>query len=117
MDVPFRLVDVFTERPFAGNQLCVVPETPPGMTGEQMHTVAQEIGFSETTFVTEAGGGRYTMRVFTPTAELPLAGHTTPGTALSPAAAGTIEPEARQTTTMGEAADGAELERGYGWTR
>src|SRR2546423_6954989 len=112
MDVPFRLVDVFTERPFAGNQLCVVPETPPGMTGEQMHTVAQEIGFSETTFVTEAGGGRYTMRIFTPAEELPFAGHPTLGTAFTLATEGTIEPEAIQTTTMGEVPVEVDLERG-----
>ena len=43
MDVRFRLVDVFTESPFAGNQLCVVPETPPELDGETMHTLAREI--------------------------------------------------------------------------
>jgi len=98
MDVPFRLVDVFTERPFAGNQLCVVPETPVGTTSEQMQTIAQEIGFSETTFVTSAGGDRYTMRIFTPPQELPFAGHPTLGTAFVLASEGTIELSAIQTT-------------------
>jgi trans-2,3-dihydro-3-hydroxyanthranilate isomerase len=117
MDVPFRLVDVFTERPFAGNQLCVVPETPAGMTTEQMHTVAQEIGFSETTFVTEAGGDRYAMRIFTPNEELPFAGHPTLGTAFILATDGTIAPEATQTTAIGEVPVEVELERGFAWMR
>jgi trans-2,3-dihydro-3-hydroxyanthranilate isomerase len=117
MDIPFRLVDVFTERPFAGNQLCVVPETPAGLTSEQMQTIAQEIGFSETTFVTEAGGDRYTMRIFTPTQELPFAGHPTLGTAYTLATEGTIEPTAIQTTTVGEVPVEVDLERGFVWMR
>jgi trans-2,3-dihydro-3-hydroxyanthranilate isomerase len=117
MDVPFRLVDVFTERPFAGNQLCVVPETPAGTTTEQMQTIAQEIGFSETTFVTEAGADRYAMRIFTPTQELPFAGHPTLGTAFTLAMEGTIEPNAIQTTTVGEVPVDVELERGFVWMR
>src|SRR5438552_12799449 len=46
-----------------------------------MQAVAREIGFSETTFVTQAGGDRYAMRIFTPAYELPFAGHPTLGTA------------------------------------
>src|SRR5207245_1586897 len=88
MEVPFRLVDVFTDRPLAGNQLCVVPETPPGLKSELMQALAPEIGFSETTFVTEAGGDRYAMRIFTPGMELPFAGHPTVGTAFLLAAEG-----------------------------
>ena len=49
--VPFRLVDVFTPRPLAGNQLCVVPE-PIEIDDATMQAIAKEIGFSETTFVT-----------------------------------------------------------------
>jgi len=66
MEVRFRLLDVFCDRPFAGNQLCVVPEPPADLDDAGMHTIAREIGFSETTFVTEAGGDRYSMRIFTP---------------------------------------------------
>jgi len=53
--IPFRIVDVFTDRPLAGNQLCVIPD-PAELSTEAMQAVAGEIGFSETTFVTEAGG-------------------------------------------------------------
>src|ERR1051325_1875753 len=102
MELSFRLVDVFTERPFAGNQLCVVPETPPELDAATMQAVAQEIGFSETTFVTSAGGDRYAMRIFTPASELPFAGHPTIGTAFTLAAEGRIEPRAIQTCERGE---------------
>ena len=51
MEIAFRLVDVFCERPLEGNQLCVVPG-PLELDAELMHAVAREIGFSETTFVT-----------------------------------------------------------------
>jgi len=80
VNVPFRLVDVFTLRPLSGNQLCVVPE-PIDVDEETMQALAREIGFSETTFVTEAAGDRYAMRIFTPGQELPFAGHPTLGTA------------------------------------
>src|SRR3546814_207219 len=43
-EVPFRLVDVFCERPFAGNQLCVVPE-PVALDDATMQSLAREIGF------------------------------------------------------------------------
>ena len=42
MRVPFQLLDVFAEAPFAGNQLCVVSETPDGLDGETMQTLAHE---------------------------------------------------------------------------
>jgi len=80
MKFPFRLVDVFGERPFSGNQLCVVTDAT-GLDADQMQTIAREIGFSETTFVLAAEGSRYSMRIFTPGGELPFAGHPTLGTA------------------------------------
>ena len=101
MEVRFRLVDVFTEAPFAGNQLCVVTAPPPELDAATMQILAREIGFSETTFVTEAGGGRYSVRIFTPVEELPFAGHPTLGTAATLADEGRIEPEAIQTTIAG----------------
>jgi trans-2,3-dihydro-3-hydroxyanthranilate isomerase len=102
MRIAFRLVDVFTDRPFAGNQLCVVPETPPGLDGRIMQTLAREIGFSETTFVTEAGGDRYSMRIFTPGQELPFAGHPTIGTAFVLVSEGRVRPRATQIVAAGE---------------
>ena len=66
MRVPFRLVDVFAEAPFGGNQLCVVPEVPVGLDDETMQALAMEIGFSETTFVTAVRPDGYDVRIFTP---------------------------------------------------
>src|SRR5207247_1115151 len=68
--VSFTLVDVFTAEPFAGNQLCVVPEPPPQLDTPTMQLLAQEIGFSETTFVTAIREGGYHVRIFTPVEEL-----------------------------------------------
>jgi trans-2,3-dihydro-3-hydroxyanthranilate isomerase len=65
MRIPFRLVDVFTDRPLAGNQLCVIPD-PVDLDDGEMQAIAAEIGFSETTFVTSAEGHEYAMRIFTP---------------------------------------------------
>ena len=46
MRVPFRLLDVFADSPFSGNQLCVVPEVPEGLDADTMLTLAREIAFS-----------------------------------------------------------------------
>jgi trans-2,3-dihydro-3-hydroxyanthranilate isomerase len=77
----FRLVDVFTERPLAGNQLAVVLDAD-GLSDERMQAVAREFNFSETTFVTPsaAAGCDWRVRIFTPNQELPMAGHPTIGT-------------------------------------
>jgi trans-2,3-dihydro-3-hydroxyanthranilate isomerase len=108
----FRLVDVFTERPFAGNQLCVVPE-PGSLTPKAMQTLAREIGFSETTFVSEAGGHRYAMRIFTPGAELPFAGHPTLGTAFVLVTEGRVGSSATQVTAAGEVPVEVDVDRGF----
>ena len=74
-------VDVFSDRPFAGNPLAVFPEAE-GLSDEQMQQIAAEMNLSETTFVTppEAGGDAR-VRIFTPATELPFAGHPSVGTA------------------------------------
>jgi len=74
------IVDVFAERPLCGNQLAVMrncgqPET------ETMQAIAREMNFSETTFVLEESETEARVRIFTPTRELPFAGHPTLGTA------------------------------------
>ncbi len=74
----YVIVDVFSDRPLAGNALCVVLDPCPE---ELMQPVARETNLSETTFVTERGDGAYSMRIFTPGVELPFAGHPTLGTA------------------------------------
>jgi trans-2,3-dihydro-3-hydroxyanthranilate isomerase len=78
----FYIVDVFAEQKYAGNQLAVFKNAQ-GLTSDDMQKIAQEMGFSETTFIlsdTPHEGG-YDVRIFTPTAEVPFAGHPTLGTA------------------------------------
>ncbi len=101
MRIPFRLVDVFTDRPLAGNQLCVVPD-PVDIPTDAMQSIAREIGFSETTFVTAAGGDRYSMRIFTPGHELPFAGHPSIGTGFVLVSEGRVSSPATQTVAAGE---------------
>ncbi len=88
MDVPFEQVDVFTDRPFAGNPLCVVPDGT-GLSTEQMQAIAREMNLSETTFVLPPTDPQaaYWMRIFTPAKEIPFAGHPSVGTAYVMAAA------------------------------
>ena len=89
MEVTFEQVDVFTERPFAGNPLCVVPDGT-GLSPEQMQAIAREMNLSETTFVLPPTDPQaaYWMRIFTPAKEIPFAGHPSVGTAYVMAAAG-----------------------------
>jgi trans-2,3-dihydro-3-hydroxyanthranilate isomerase len=76
----YDVVDVFTDRPFAGNQLAVVHGAE-GLSTAQCLAVAQEFGYSETTFPAGAAGASYRTRIFTPGGEIPFAGHPTLGTA------------------------------------
>ena len=83
-------LDVFTDRPFEGNQLAVFPE-PRGLTTGQMQTIAREMNFSESTFIfPPEAGGDFRMRIFTPGEELPMAGHPTIGSTFALAAEGAI---------------------------
>lgn len=116
MRVPFRLVDVFTERPLAGNQLCVVPE-PGHIDDDMMQALAREIGFSETTFVTDADGDHYRMRIFTPDEELPFAGHPTLGTAFVMVSEGRVTSPAIQVVAAGEIPVEVDLQRGFATMR
>ena len=77
----YVVCDVFTDTPLTGNQLAVFTDAR-GLDGEQMQALARELKFSESTFVLPAeDGGHARMRIFTPTSELPFAGHPTLGTA------------------------------------
>ena len=102
MKVPFRLLDVFAETPFSGNQLCVVPDVPEGLGADTMLTLAREIGFSETTFVTAVRDDGYDVRIFTPDAELAFAGHPTIGTAFVMVAEERVAPSLVQTSAAGD---------------
>jgi PhzF family phenazine biosynthesis protein len=75
----FRQVDVFTATPYLGNPLAVVHDAD-GLSAEQMQRFASWTNLSETTFLLEPGeGADYQVRIFTPTRELPFAGHPTLG--------------------------------------
>jgi PhzF family phenazine biosynthesis protein len=77
---PFRQVDVFSPAPFLGNPVAVVLDAS-GLTAEQMQLFARWTNLSETTFVLPPqAGADYRVRIFTPAAELPFAGHPTLGT-------------------------------------
>src|SRR5579871_6820009 len=95
MKLNFVTVDVFTDRPFGGNPLAVVPDAR-GVTTPQMQAIASEFNLSETTFVLPPEDPAHTaqVRIFTPRAELPFAGHPNVGTAfvLAGAAAGAARP-------------------------
>ena len=82
MKLDFVTVDVFTDRQFGGNPLAVVPDAR-GLTSEQMQAIATEFNLSETTFVLPPKDIANTaqVRIFTPRAELPFAGHPNVGTA------------------------------------
>ena len=77
-------LDVFAERPLAGNGLAVVDEAD-GVSDETMLALAQETRLSETSFVqsTETSGADYRNRIWDPHEELPFAGHPSLGTAVA----------------------------------
>lgn len=83
-NIPFLILDVFATGKYTGNQLAVCLAAG-DLTDVQMQQIAREINFSETTFVTsqEPVNGGYNTRIFTPTTELPFAGHPTLGTAFA----------------------------------
>ena len=74
------IVDVFAERPLEGNQLAVVRDCAE-LDTPAMQAIALEMSFSETTFVVAEREHDADVRIFTPTTELPFAGHPTLGTA------------------------------------
>ena len=81
--MPYRFLtcDVFTDRRFGGNQLAVFPDAS-GLSDGVMQQIAREFNFSETTFVLPSTTGcTRRVRIFTPTAEIPFAGHPNVGTA------------------------------------
>jgi trans-2,3-dihydro-3-hydroxyanthranilate isomerase len=80
-DYRYVVADVFTDRPLVGNQLAVFTDAT-DMDEALFQPLAREINFSETVFVLPAEGeGHARIRIFTPAAEIPFAGHPTLGTA------------------------------------
>lgn len=86
----YHLLDVFTREVFGGNQLAVFPDAR-NIAPELMPRIARELNLSETVFVLPptAAGAAHRLRIFTPGAELPFAGHPTIGTACLLATLGT----------------------------
>lgn len=79
----YHIVDVFTDQRFGGNPLAVVHDAA-GLTSAQMQQIAREFNFSESTFVMPTDKGSdctHQVRIFTPTQEVPFAGHPNIGTA------------------------------------
>lgn len=77
----YRIVNVFAQSTLAGNALCVF-EDATGMDGETMQALANQFNLSETTFLLpESSKKPITVRIFTPTFEMPFAGHPTLGSA------------------------------------
>lgn len=90
MRFAFYTCDVLTETRFGGNQLAVLPEAG-GLSDVQMQQIAREFNYSETTFVLPAEQGHTRrVRIFTPTTELPFAGHPNIGTAFVLASTGRL---------------------------
>ncbi len=76
----YDVVDVFTDRAYAGNPLAVVHGAG-GLTPSQLQALAREFNLSETTFPTLRSETAYDVRIFTPDTEIPFAGHPSVGTA------------------------------------
>lgn len=83
MQLRFHTLDVFTDRRFGGNPLAVVHEAD-GLDAETMQAIARELNLSETVFIlkTELPAHSARVRIFTPSKELPFAGHPTVGAAV-----------------------------------
>ena len=89
MKLDFVTVDVFTSAKFGGNPLAVLSDAR-GLSTEQMQSIAAEFNLAETTFVLPPKDPAHTaeVRIFTPKAEMPFAGHPNVGTAFVLARAG-----------------------------
>lgn len=89
MKLQFTTVDVFTDRQFGGNPLAVITNAQ-GLSTERMQAIAAEFNLAETTFVLPPKDSAHTaeVRIFTPKAEMPFAGHPNVGTAFVLARAG-----------------------------
>jgi trans-2,3-dihydro-3-hydroxyanthranilate isomerase len=80
-EASYMLFDVFTDVAFAGNQLAVFPDVT--LDEATMQRIARELNLAETVFVTPADDVVASLRIFTPLAEVPFAGHPTIGTAIA----------------------------------
>ena len=104
MRLDYHLLDVFTDRQFGGNQLAVFPQPPPNLAPTLMQQIARELNLSETVFVLPPADpvNDFRLRIFTPLAELPMAGHPTVGAAYALAHLGRLGPLEAQTRLVFE---------------
>ena len=81
MSLPFYIVDVFTDKKYAGNQLAVFLDAG-NLSSEEMQKIAREINFAESTFVTKLDkeNNKAEIKIFTPSQEMQFAGHPIIGT-------------------------------------
>src|SRR5256885_12053017 len=88
----YEVVDVFTDRPFTGNPLAVVYGAD-ALSGGQLQAIAREFHLSETVYVLPptTDAATYRLRIFTPEAELPFAGHPSVGAAVTQLRAGLVK--------------------------
>lgn len=95
MSLSYLHYDVFTAEPLTGNQLAVFLDGR-GLSSERMQALAREMNFAESTFIlpAESPGTDVRMRIFTPSVEMPMAGHPTIGSTFALAEAGIIRPGA-----------------------
>lgn len=103
MNIAYYTADVFTDQVFGGNPLAVIPDAR-GLDTETMRRITREFNYSESTFVFPPEDPRHTrrVRIFTPAAEMPFAGHPTVGTAFVLAAIGEIAPDGPETRVIFE---------------
>jgi len=90
-EIAFQTVDVFTEQRFGGNPLAVITDAR-SLNADQLAAIAREFNYSESTFVLPPADPAHTaqVRIFTPTTEVPFAGHPNVGTAFVLASLGSL---------------------------
>src|SRR5688572_17372626 len=103
----YRLVDVFTDQRFSGNPLAVFTDAR-GLNTELMQRIARELNHAETTFVFPPfdRAHDYSVRIFSPHAELPTAGHPSIGTAFALAQERPVAPAPAQNRFVFDEASG-----------
>jgi PhzF family phenazine biosynthesis protein len=101
-----RIVDAFTDRPFAGNPAGVVVLDGEFPDDDWMQSVAAEVNLSETAFVRPLAGGEFALRWFTPQVEVALCGHATLATAHVLERPGTVRFQTRQSGVLTATAAG-----------
>lgn len=92
MTYRFKQIDVFSATKLLGNPVCVFLSSE-GLSKDAMQRIARWTNLSETTFVGPSQSADYSVRIFTPEAELPFAGHPTLGTAWALMEAGVLKGE------------------------